>query len=303
MVATRFAGLIVPMLTPLDADERLDRPAVTRLVDFLIGGGTDLLFILGTNGEGATLRPAVRLALAEATVEAARGRVPVVAGALEPGTVRVIEEIRALAGRGLAGYVATLPYYFPWYGEGELRDHFRRIADAADRPLLLYNIPQVTKLALKAEAVLQLSQHPNIAGIKDSSGDWAEFQAVLLRRPDPAFAILQGAHPLSAVSLLAGADGLVPGYANMYPRLLADMLAAVRQGDPRAALGHQARLDQLLRVRGRANIHANKLLCKVLGLMDDHVTAPLPRLTAPEVERFLAECTAAGFPFPAGPRT
>lgn len=295
-----FHGLIVPMLTPLDAEERLDRPAVSGFVDFLIAGGTDVLFILGTNGEGATLRPAVRHALAEAAVEAARGRVPVLAGALEPGSVRVIEEVRALAGRGLAGYVATVPFYFPWYGEAEVRDHFRRIADAADGPLLLYNIPQATKLCLKADSVLQLAQHPNIVGVKDSSGDWSEFQAVLLRRPDSAFAILQGIHQLSAVSLLAGADGLVPGYANMHPRLLADMIAAARAGDAEATLAHQTYLDQLLRVRGRANIHSNKLLCKVQGLMDDHVTAPLPRLTPQEAEKFLAECRALGFPPPAG---
>jgi 4-hydroxy-tetrahydrodipicolinate synthase len=284
------------MLTPLDAEEGLDRPAVFRIVEFLLAGGTNALFILGTNGEGATLRPAVRHALAEAAVEAARGRVPVLAGVLEPGTARVEDEVRALAGRGLAGYVATVPYYFPWYGEADVRDHFRRIADAADRPLLLYNIPQATKLCLKAESVLQLAGHPNIVGLKDSAGDWAEFQAVLFRRPSPAFAVLQGAHPLSAVSLLAGADGLVPGYANMHPRLMADMIAAAASGDPRATLAHQATLDQLLRVRGRANIHSNKLLCKAQGLMDDHVTAPLPRLTPQEAEKFLAECRALGLP-------
>lgn len=293
-----FHGLIIPMLTPLDAEERLDRPAVSRFVEFLLAGGADALFILGTNGEGATLRPAVRHAVAEATVEAARGRVPVLAGVLEPGTARVIDEIRALAGRGLAGYVATVPFYFPWYGEADIRDHFRKIADAADQPLLLYNIPQATKLSLKADSVLQLAGHPNIVGLKDSSGDWAEFQAVLFRRPDPAFAVLQGIHQLSAVSLLAGGDGLVPGYANMHPKLLADMIAAAGAGNIEATLAHQATLDQLLRVRGRANIHSNKLLCKIQGLMDDHVTAPLPRLTPQEAEKFLAECRALGFPPP-----
>ncbi len=84
----------------------------------------------------------------------------------------------------------------------------------------------------------------------------------------------------------------------MHPALLAQLIAAVRQGDPARALSCQAQLDQLIRVRGRANIHANKLLCKTLGLMEDHVTAPLPRLTAAESAQFLRDCAAAGFPFP-----
>lgn len=295
-MSAQFNGVIVAMLTPLNSEERVDHPSLRRLVEHLIAGGVDGLFILGSNGEGPSLRPAVRHELAEATVEAASGRVRVIAGALETSTARAIDEIRSLSGCGLAGYVATTPFYFGGYSPCELQDHFYRIADASKLPVLLYNIPQNTKIALKAELVLRLAEHPNIAGVKDSSGDWAEFQTILLGRRNPDFAVLQGVHQMSVVSLLAGADGLVPGYANIYPRLLTALVAAVRAHDLRAAFAHQAHLDRLLQIRGRANIHANKLLCSRMGLMQDHVTSPLPRMQEEEASRFIAASVAAGLP-------
>src|SRR5450756_3174267 len=136
------------MITPLTEDERLDRASVHRIVDFLVDGGVHGLFILGSIGEGAVLRPAVRHELAEVAVEAAAGRVPVIAGAIEASTPRVVDEIRALAGRGLSGYVSTTPFYFGGYNDSELYGHFSRIAEAADLPVLLYNIPQNTKVCL-----------------------------------------------------------------------------------------------------------------------------------------------------------
>jgi len=117
METTRFAGIIPPLLTPLTPEEGVDRPAVKRFVESLIAGGVHGLFILGSMGEGAYLRPAVRQEMVEATVEAAAGRVPVIAGVLESGTARMLEEMRRLALPGVAAYVVTIPYY---YGDSAL---------------------------------------------------------------------------------------------------------------------------------------------------------------------------------------
>ena len=293
----RFTGVIPPMITPLTADEQLDRPSVKRLVDFLIEGGVDGLFILGSIGEGPYLRSAVRQGLAEATVEAAAGRVPVIAGVLETSTARVVDEIRSLSGRGLAGYVAAAPYYFGGFNDAELLDHFQRVADASDLPILLYNIPQNTRVPLKAELVLRLAELPNVVGIKDSSGDWTEVQWILQHRR-PGFLVLQGMQTLCAVSLLAGADGLVPGHANVYPRLLANLMEAGRRRDVEALFRYQAQLDRLVKLRGRASTYTFKIVTKALGLTEDHTSRPLPRLNAEESERFLAASVAAGLPLP-----
>jgi 4-hydroxy-tetrahydrodipicolinate synthase len=298
-MGARFTGLIPPTLTPLDANERLDRPAVRRLVDFLIEGGVDGLFILGSTGEAPTLRLAVRQALVEATVEAVGGRMPVIAGVLEPATARVIDDLQALAGRGLDAYVITAPYYFGGPTDDELAGHFQRVAEAADRPILLYNIPQTTKVNLSAELVLRLSGHPNVAGIKDSSGNWEQVQQIILERPDPDFVVLQGHEAYSAVTLLAGGDGLVPGHANIYPRLCADLLAAAKRGDLAEAFRLQARFDALGRLEPRVWLQGMKVVLKALGIMDDHVSSPLPRLSPEQAERLLAANLAAGVKIPA----
>ena len=128
METTHVAGIIPPVITPLTHDEGVDRPAVKRLVEFLIGGGVHGLFILGSMGEGPYLRPAVRRDMAEATVEAAAGRVPVITGVIESSTARVQEEMLRLALPGVEAYVVTTPYYYGGFSAGELQEHFRRVA-------------------------------------------------------------------------------------------------------------------------------------------------------------------------------
>lgn len=296
----RLENVVVPLLTPLDAHERIDVSALRRTVEFLLAARVGALFVLGSNGEGPALRPAERRRLAEETVRAVDGRCAVIAGALEPSTARVKDEIDNLAGCGLDAYVVTTPYYYSGYGDAELVAHFRTVAAAAPAPVLAYNIPQNTRVPLRAPVVRALAGIPNIVGLKDSSGDWTEFQAALL---DPArprdFVMLQGMHSLSAASLLAGADGLVPSFANVRPALLVDLCAAARAGRIDEALRHQATLDRMLEARGRAFLHANKLLAARLGLMQDHVTHPMPRMSAAEGAAFLDASRAAGFEFPA----
>jgi dihydrodipicolinate synthase/N-acetylneuraminate lyase len=292
----RFFGVIPPTITALDRDEGLDRAGMARLVEHQIAGGVDALFVLGTNGEGPVLRDAVRRQVCEVAVETARGRVPVLAGVLQPSTARTIDDMRLLADSGIAAYVAAPPYYYGGYNADELVDHFTRLADASDLPILVYNIPQNTKVQVKADAVIRLGQDPRIAGIKDSSGDWTEVQRLILERPRPDFVILQGHQTSSAISLIVGADGLVPGFANVHPRLLADMYAAVRRGDPTEALRLQAQVDRFIRIRGRATLHGTKLLAAHLGLCEPNVTSPLPRMSPSEAETYLRACLEAGFP-------
>ena len=295
-MSTRLSGVIPPMLTPLDDNELLDRPAVRRLVEHILAGGANGLFLLGSTGEGPNLQLSVRQALVEATVEAAAGRVPVIAGVLRPSTAEVIDEIRAFSGRGLDGYVATTPYYYSEFNDDRLYDHFQRVVEASDLPVLLYSIPQATKVALSAELVLRLGELPRVAGMKDSSGNWDTVRTVLQNRPSPEFTLLQGWTPTAVGSLLAGADGLVPGEANIFPQLLSDLVAAVKRGDLSTAFDCEARVGRYMPVRGWRSIHALKVLGKAMGLMDDHVTSPLPLITPEELRAVLAAGKAAGLP-------
>src|SRR5688500_755924 len=149
----RFYGVIPPTVTALDADEGLDRAGMARLVEHQIRGGVHGIFVLGTNGEGPCLRDAVRQAACEVAVETARGRVPVIAGVIQPSTARVIDDIKLLERTGIEAVVATTPFYFGGYNDDELVGYYRRLADATDLLILVYNIPQNTKVPVKASAV------------------------------------------------------------------------------------------------------------------------------------------------------
>ncbi len=295
-MGTRFAGIIPPMLTPLSPEERIDGPAVERLVNFLIGHGVHGLFILGSIGEGAFLRPSERRKLAEVTVAAAAGRVPVIAGVLECGTERVIEEMTRLALPEIAAYVVTTPYYYGGFAPRDLREHFRRVASATDKPILAYNIPQNTHVAMKAELMLELAAVPNIVGIKDTAGDWFEDQMLLLRQRPPGFVVFQGNQAYAGVSLLANADGLVSGHANIWPDLLVGMYNAALRKEMANVWAAQDRLNELMTLRARAPIHTFKVIARALGLMGDTVVAPLPRLSPEEAKQCVAAHAAIGLP-------
>ena len=296
MSQRRFHGVVPPTITALDADERLDRAGMARLVEYQIQGGVHGIFVLGTNGEGPCLRDAVRREVCEVAVETARGRVPVIAGVLQPSTARVIDDMTLLQDTGIAAFVATAPFYFGGYNADELVGHYRRLADATSLPILIYNIPQNTKVPINADAVLKIAEDPRIAGIKDSSGHWTDVQRLILERPREDFVILQGNQQMAAISLVLGADGLVPGFANVHPRLMADLYDAVRRGATAEAFGIQKRVDAFLRIRGRATLHGTKLLAAHLGLIEPNLTAPLPRMAPDEAARYLDACLAAGFP-------
>jgi 4-hydroxy-tetrahydrodipicolinate synthase len=144
--------------------------------------------------------------------------------------------------------------------------------------------------------MLELASVPNIAGVKDSAGDWFEDQMILLRQRPPGFAVFQGNQVYAGVSLLAGADGLVPGHANIWPDLLVGMYEAALRKETAAVWTAQARLNELMTLRARAPIHTFKVIAQAVGLMGDIVATPLPRLSAEEARECVAAHAAIGVP-------
>jgi len=149
---------------------------------------------------------------------------------------------------------------------------------------------------MKAELMLELASVPNIAGIKDSAGDWFEDQMILLRQRPPGFAVFQGNQVYAGVSLLAGADGLVPGHANIWPDLLVGMYDAALRKEVATVWAAQARLNELMTLRARAPIHTLKVIAQGLGLMGDTIATPLPRLSVDETGKCIAAHVAIGVP-------
>lgn len=250
-----FTGLIPPMISPLLPDGGVDTTGLAAHVARLIQGGVNGLFVLGTSGEGPLLDAARARKIIVKTVEATAGRVPVLVGVLEPSTPRAIEAAYVAADCGAEAVVATTPYYVEADDYG-IRDHFIQLADRSPLPLVLYNIPSKTHHVLTPDIVTEIVDHPHIVGIKDSHGDWAAFERFLaLRRP--GFTVLQGAERLSAKSMLAGGDGLVPGLGNIVPGLFSSMIKCVSAGETGTALALQEQADEL----GTLHTYGHWLTC------------------------------------------
>ncbi|MBK9123634.1 MAG: dihydrodipicolinate synthase family protein [Chloroflexi bacterium] len=251
----KFTGIIPPVISPLTPAGEIDVAGLESHVHRLIDGGVHGLFVLGSSGEGPLLTSSLAKTLIRRTVEAVDGQIPVIAGALEPSTVRTIEAIELAAECGADAVVITTPYYVETDDAG-LRAHVREAAERSPLPVVLYNIPSKTHHNMTPSIVADVIDLENIVGIKDSHGDWPQFEQLLaLRGPD--FVVLQGAERYAAQSLLAGADGLVPGLSNVAPRLFAEMFDAAQAGDRERLLALQSDADAL----GTLHTYGHWLAC------------------------------------------
>ena len=224
-------GIVPPMVTPLLGRDELDHYGLSRLVEHLLSGGVAGLFILGTTGEGPSLSYRLRYELIEKTCELVAGRVPVLIGITDTSLVEAVELAKFSRDAGAAAAVAAPPYYFP-VEQPPLLTFMQRLADDSPLPLFLYNMPSCVKVMLAFETVEELSRHPNVVGLKDSSGDMAYFRrALTLREVRPDWTILMGPEHLMAESVLAGSDGGVTGGANLFPRLFVELYEAASRGD------------------------------------------------------------------------
>ncbi|MCC6804198.1 MAG: dihydrodipicolinate synthase family protein [Anaerolineae bacterium] len=245
MMSLRFQGVIPPMITPLTSSGDVDTAATEHLVERLVAGGVDGIFVLGSSGEGPWLTAEQSAEVMRLAVRAAAGRVPVLGGVLESGTRRTLDAIENAAACGVSAVVVTAPYYFEADAQTQ-RVHFETIARRSPLPIVLYNIPSMTHNAIAPQTVADVLDCETIVGIKDSAGNWEVFAALLaLREKRRDFQVLQGAERQSLRSLLAGADGIVPGMGNLAPKLFADLLKCVRAGDTAGAEALQQRAEAL----------------------------------------------------------
>ena len=180
MLNGKFKGVVVPSVTPLTPDERVDTASLRRLVNYLIDEGAHGIWAAGTTGEFAALRDDQRLLAIEKTAEEVNGRVPVIGNVSAAGTQAAIDMARALAESGLDGIAATPPYYY-LYDQGEIADHFRAISDAVSQPLWVYNIPITVKLTVEPATIADLAAEGTVVGVKDSSGQGEAFAELVAR--------------------------------------------------------------------------------------------------------------------------
>ena len=226
-----FRGIIPPMITPLLPDFSLDEKSLPLVIEHMISGGVHGIFILGTTGEFASLSYAVKKNLIQKTCEIVSNRIPVLVGITDCSFQESLNLASIATKSGADIVVATTPFYMN-VGQDELVNYFSKLADDVDLPLYLYNMPSHTGITLELESVAALAEHPNIIGIKDSSGDQVYFESLCDRfREDPEFTVLVGPEEILVETMNMGGHGGVTGGANLFPELYVKLFEAIEYQD------------------------------------------------------------------------
>ncbi|GAA0924862.1 dihydrodipicolinate synthase family protein [Virgisporangium aurantiacum] len=305
--ATALTGVIPPVCTPLTPDYRVDTGSLTRLVDHLLDGGVDALFLLGSTSEVAFLPDAHRKVVLDTVIRHVAGQVPVLAGAIDMTTLRVLDHVRVAVEAGVDGIVATAPFYARTH-PAEIEVHFRTIADRAGVPVYAYDLPVSVHSKLGPALLLDLAAAGVLAGVKDSSGDESGLRGMILGRRDRtdigSFSVLTGSELTVDSALWMGADGVVPGLGNVDPHGYARLFAAAATGEWETARAEQERLlhlFDLVTVGGTrmgissSALGAFKAALYLRGVID-HPTTALPQipLEGDEIARVGKYLAAAG---------
>lgn len=299
MIPTPLTGVVPPVCTPLTPDREVDVPSLRRLIDHLMEGGVHGLFVLGSTSEVAYLTDRQRRLVVDTAVRHAAGRLPVLAGVIDMTTPRVLDHVRAVTEAGADAVVATAPFYARTH-PAEIARHYRLIATACPVPVIAYDLPSGVHSKLPAKVVLDLAAEDVLAGLKDSSGDLAGFREVVMgvrNRPDlKGFSVLTGSELIVDAALAVGADGAVPGLANVDPAGYVRLDRLYRSGDRESARAEQERLCALFgmvtvgdpeRMGGSSSaLGAFKAALHLRGVIDCPATAePQVPLSPEEVER------------------
>ena len=242
----KLTGVLVALVTPMTQEGRVDEPAVERLVDHVIGGGVHGLLALGSTGETASLDEGGRRAMLAAVIEAARGRVPVICGVAQSHLAAARGEVEAARALGADAVLVAPPFYYPTDQAGVLA-FYRELASGADLPLMLYNIPQFTKVTAEPATVATLAREGTIQGIKDSSRDFEYFEGVCIETRDmPGFRVFTGSDRMLLASLAMGGAGTICGAGNVAPAMVVRIFDEYERGDIDAARAAQDRLYELV---------------------------------------------------------
>ncbi len=274
-----LAGVLPALISPLRSDGTIDETAVGRLVEHVIDGGVRGLLALGSTGETASLDETARRSLLSNVVTAAAGRVPVICGVAQSHLAAARVEVEAAARLGAAAALVTPPFYY-LIDQATVLAFYRSLAKGSPLPILLYNIPQLTKVVAEPATVATLAREGTIVGIKDSSRDFEYFEGICIATRDlPRFRIFTGSDTMLLPSLAMGGAGTICGAANVAPGWIVRIYEDFQRGDMAAARAGQDRLYQLVMVlRGGVFPAAIKAACHVQGICESWCAPPVAPL-------------------------
>jgi len=292
MGTTRFSGIYVAIVTPFEEDNSIDLGAFRWLVASLADSGVDGLLVSGTTGEWPSLRLEERVRLAEAAIEASDGSLSILVGVMSGSAMDTIEYASTFRNVDVDAVVATPPLYFRPGHPSELADYFIRIAEAADKPLMIYTIPSHVGYNIPVEAVRIAAEKSDLVkGIKATVDDLHFLHALVneVKAVRSDFSVLAGYGEYMLDALASGADGAVDAIANIVPGLTVSIRDFWREGKYREAISvHKATAMLASSMRGVKPIQSLvKGLLSLLGApISVKVRPPLSPLAESVVEKF-----------------
>jgi len=288
---TVLQGIIPPMVTPLLDANTLDESGVERLVEHLISGGVNGIFILGTTGEAQHVCFDVKKALIRKTAACIGGRVPLLVGATDTSLTDSLKIAQIAADNNASAIVAAPPYFFA-LGQSELVDYYKSLADQSPVPVFLYNMPSHTKTMIEIDTVTVLAQHKNVIGIKDSSANGVYFcKLIHLFRDRPEFRMFVGPEEMMPAMVLMGAHGGIPGGGNVYPEIFVQTYKAAAAKDVHKTLELCQRMMVIskelygLGTYSASYIKGIKTALSLKGICNDLLTPPFNRFQESEIDK------------------
>ncbi len=275
MAHINLSGMGVALITPFKEDESIDFDALARLIEYQIQNGTDYLVVLGTTAETPTLTEAEKMAIQDFVLERAKGRIPLVLGVSGNNTRAVVDRLKRDPLDGFDAVLSVVPYYNKPSQEG-IYQHYKAIAAATVKPVILYNVPGRTGVNMTAETTLRLAREcNNIIAIKEASGNITQMDDIIKNKPVD-FMVISGDDGITFPLLTLGAVGVISVIGNAFPKEFSKMVRLGLNGDFKQALQMHHRFTELfslLFVDG--NPAGVKCLLNMMGYIENRLRLPL----------------------------
>lgn len=278
MAKSKFTGTGVALVTPFRKDESIDFKALEKLVEHVIAGGVDYLVVLGTTGESVTLSQDERFAVVDYVKEVNNKRVPMVVGMGSYITKDVIKSLNTYDMKGIDGVLSVTPYYNKPNQRG-LYEHYKRIANETNAPIILYNVPGRTGANLAADTVLKLAnEFKNVVAVKEASGNIAQIMQIVKNKPSD-FLVISGDDAITFPLITLGVSGVISVVANAYPKKFSDMVNfALKGNNIEARKLHYQLLDFINALFEDGSPGGVKVALEAMELMQAYVRLPLAQV-------------------------
>ena len=287
----QFVGMGVALVTPFNDDQSVDFEALVRLVNFNIDNGTNYLVINGTTGESATITPEEKNQIIETVVKTNNGRVPLVLGIGGNNTQTVVNELKTRDLSHIDGILSVAPYYSKPTQEG-FYQHYKAVAEATDKPIILYNVPGRTAKNMEPSTTLRLARDfDNIVAVKEAGNNQQQYYALIKDKPED-FLIISGDDDLVLGVTLAGGSGVISVIGQAYPKEFSSMIQLGLNGNASEAYKiHYQLMDIVSLIFAENNPAGIKAVLKSLGICSTNVRLPLVPASAElqaQIDAFVA---------------